>query len=195
MKTKREYKRELNSLIEEYSKIDARVKKTKIDIEKYCSNKVYRRDVNKRIKHYDKFLEIRRNYNNSDRWKAMKREREKNNKDKRLVISKRYIEKHPWIIKERFERWAINNPRKAMLCAAASRMAMSVINRLWIRPTVCPHCGRETPNIDFHHPNHLFWWKWTFCCKSCHYYFNRDKVPASDKIIDLKQLLRESSSH
>jgi hypothetical protein len=67
MKTKREYKRELNSLIEEYSKIDARVKKTKIDIEKYCSNKVYRRDVNKRIKHYDKFLEIRRNYNNSDR--------------------------------------------------------------------------------------------------------------------------------
>ena len=199
MKTKREYKRELNSLIKEYSAVDARVKKMKINIKRYCSETQYRAVVNFKIKHFERKLEQTRRWQKSDRWKEVLRKWYQRTKESRREMvsnyQRRYREEHPWMVRRHFDRWAINNPRKAMLCAAASRMAMSVINRLWIRPTVCPHCGRETPNIDFHHPNHLFWWKWTFCCKSCHYYFNRDKVPASDKIIDLKQLLRESSSH
>lgn len=216
LKTKQQYKRELNILIKEYSKIDKKVKKMKIDMEKYYNNPRYRSQTNRKIKNYEKALEASRKLwpkyqkENRDRLiEKYKKRREENkqhikdytlkyNTENREIIRERcrkFRESHPWIVKKHFEKWTINNPRKAMLCAAASSMTRAIINKLWIRPTVCPHCGREHCLIDFHHPNHLFWWKWTFCCKSCHYYFNRGKVPASDTIIDLKKLLRESNSH
>lgn len=199
MKTKREYKESLNSLIEEYSKVDARIKKMGVNIKRYCSNIKYRSYVNYRIRHYKQLNEKANRRMKTERWRAARKEWIKNNPEKlreaNRKSSKKYYENNPEIRRRCFERWIINNPRRAMLTAASARVASAVISRLWIRPTVCPHCGRETPNMDFHHPNHLFWWKWTFCCKSCHYFFNRDKVPASDKIIDLKRLLRESLSH
>ena len=178
----KKYSTEIKTLLDEYWKLDARVLSMKIDIEKYNTCWPYRRNIRHKIKHYSEYVEY-------------KAERNKNNQDRLRKSRDKYNNTHKEIVKKWFERWTINNPRKAMLCAAASHMAMAIISKLWIRPTVCPHCGKVSPNIDFHHPNHLFWWKWTFCCRSCHYYFNRDKVPASDTIIDLKKLLRESNSH
>ena len=199
LKTKQQYKRELNILIKEYSKIDARVNKMKIDINRYCNDLRYRHNINYRIKNYERINELVKCFNKTEKWKATRKKWIENNLEKYKEAVKKgwikYIKNHPEYRRKCFEKWTINNPRKAMLCASASRIATAIISRLWIRPTVCPHCGRSNCNIDFHHPNHLFWWKWTFCCKSCHYYFNRDKVPASDTIIDLKKLLRESNSH
>ena len=199
LKTKQQYKRELNILIKEYSKIDARVNKMKIDINRYCSDLRYRHNINYRIKNYERINELVKCFNKTEKWKATRKKWIENNLERYKEAVKKgwikYIKNHPEYRRKCFEKWTINNPRKAMLCAAASRIANAIISRLWIRPTVCPHCGRSNCNIDFHHPNHLFWWKWTFCCKSCHYYFNKDKIPASDTIIDLKKLLRESNSH
>ena len=67
MKTKREYKRELNSLIKEYSAVDARVKKMKINIKRYCSETQYRAVVNFKIKHFERKLEQTRRWQKSDR--------------------------------------------------------------------------------------------------------------------------------
>ena len=197
LKSKSFYKKELKNLIKLVSKKHPEVLKRNIDVDRFCNDKQYRNNLKYNLLHIEKRnrLSKERRANNKEHHREYQREWARNNPEVRKEILKRYKETHPESIRLGFERWTINNPRKAMLSAAASRMATAVINRLWIRPTVCPHCGRETPNIDFHHPNHLFWWKWTFCCKSCHYYFNRDKVPAADKIIDLKKLLRESISH
>lgn len=205
LKTKREYKSQLKNLIKEYSKIDDRINNLKINVTRYCTptEVAYRNHINFKIMHYSKHLECKLRYQRTDRWREcarlrMKRFKERNPeryKENMDRAKKKYRATHPEYSRLSFQRWTINNPRKAMMSAAAAHMAIAVINRLWIRPTVCPHCGKEHCLIDFHHPNHLFWWKWTFCCKSCHYYFNRDKVPASDTIIDLKKLLRESLSH
>ncbi len=177
---------ELLILIKEVSKKYPEVSNRKIDVDRYCNDCNYRKDIKYKLTHIEERRRRSREYQKIDRQR---------NPERYAEYHRRHCQKHPWCVKENFDRWAISNPRKAMLTAATSRMAKAVIARLWIRPTVCPHCGRERLHIDFHHPNHLFRWKWTFCCKSCHYFFNRDRVPSSDKIIDLKQLLRESLSH
>ena len=174
------YEKQILNLIKVVSRKHPEVSNWKIDIDKYCTDYHYRWNTNYRLKSIEKIREYDRNRN---RWEYRKK------------YNKEWFDNHPqYSIRKSFERWTINNPRRAMLAAAASHMSLAVINKLWIRPAKCPHCGKEHCKIDFHHPNHLFWWKWTFCCKSCHYFFNKDKVPASDKIIDLKKLLRESIS-
>lgn len=216
LKTKRELKKELNSLINEYWNINARVKKMNIDIKRYCNDSIYRAKTNRKIKNYERALEATRKhwvwYYKKNRDILIEKCRKRRNENRQYIKDytlryntenremlrekhRKFREEHPWITRRHFEKRTLDNPNRAMLCAASNRIASAAIRRLWIRPTVCPHCGRSNCNIDFHHPNHLFWWKWTFCCKSCHYFFNRDKVPAADKIIDLKKLLRESISH
>ena len=200
-KPKSFYKKELKNIIKLVSKKHPEVLKRKIDVDRFCSDKQYRNNLKWNLLHIEQRNEIAREQrrNNPEYFRERNRERQRNNPERQRENLRRYREAHPELTRERnrlaFQRRTINNPRKAMLTAATSRMASAVISRLWIRPTICPHCGKASPHIDFHHPNHLFWWKWTFCCKSCHYFFNRDKVPASDKIIDLKKLLRESNSH
>lgn len=197
LKSKSFYKKELTNIIKLVSKKHPEILKRKIDVDRFCSDSVYRKITKHRLLNIEKCREACRkwNRNNPERRRELYRNWIRNNRERSREISHRYYVTHPERKRASFERWTINNPRKAMLTAAASHMAKAIISRLWIRPTVCPHCGRSNCNIDFHHPNHLFWWKWTFCCKSCHYFFNRDKVPASDTIIDLKKLLRESNSH
>lgn len=197
LKPKSIYKKEINNLIKLISKKYPEVLQWKIDINKYCNDSTYRKKTKYRLLNVEKCREQTRKWteNNIERHREAQRNWEVNNRERRREINHRCYMAHPERVRSRFDTWTINNPRKAMLCAASGRMAQTIINRLWIRPTVCPHCGRSNCLIDFHHPNHLFWRKWTFCCKSCHYFFNRDKVPASDTIIDLKKLLRESISH
>jgi len=201
LKSKSFYKKELTNIIKLVSKKHPEILKRKIDVDRFCSDKQYRGNVKWNLLHIEKRnrLNKERRRNNIERHREYNRERNRNHPEHCRQNMRRYREAHPELAREYsrrcFERRTINNPRKAMLAAAAGRMATTVISRLWIRPTVCPHCGKASPHIDFHHPNHLFWWKWTFCCKSCHYFFNRDKVPSSDKIIDLKKLLREGNSH
>lgn len=197
LKSKSFYKKELKNIIKLVSKKHPEVLKRNIDVDRFCNDKVYRNNLKYNLLHIEERNRLSREHhiNNPE----YQRERHRKHPECNSQYLRRYRETHPELARERsrlaFQLWTINNPRKAMLIAAASHIADAVINRLWIRPTVCPHCGKASPHIDFHHPNHLFWWKWTFCCKSCHYYFNRDKVPASDTIVDLKKLLRESNSH
>ena len=202
LKTRQQYKRELNSLIKEYSKINKKIKDMKIDVEKYCwqNNVRYRIMINYRIRHFTQFKEARHRYIESWRHAELCRLYYQRLKEKDIEEFRRqnrlkvhnYRVKHPEKKREYNQNWTIKNPRRAWLSAYASHISRAIINKLWIRPTVCPHCWRDEFKIEFHHPNHLFWWKWTFCCKSCHYFFNRDKVPASDKIIDLKKLWKQA---
>lgn len=212
MKSKSFYEKQLNNLIKLTSKKHPEILTRNIDIDKYCSKTRYRCQINWRIRHFSKYRKTMIEYRNSHREYIQKKWREYYYRNREQCIERarlwntshvervreierRRRERNPLRSSINFARWKLNNPRRAQLCAAASAIATAAITKLWIRPTVCPHCGRSNCNIDFHHPNHLFWWKWTFCCKSCHYFFNRDKVPASDTIIDLKKLLRESNSH
>lgn len=48
------------------------------------------------------------------------------------------------------------------------RKAREVINRLWIRPKVCPICWLDIFNIEAHHPNNDIRNEIVFCCKGCH---------------------------
>lgn len=209
LKTSKEYRQQINNLIKEYSKIDERIKNMKVDIAKYCkpSSIRYRVLINYRIKNFTRCKEKEKEYNRSDRKKEVERMymerlkindierfRERNRRNRRIWIKnnpERYKEK----TKKSFERWTLNNSKKAMSVAWCGTIARAAISKLNIRPDACPHCWRDDLHIDFHHPNHKFWWIWTFCCRSCHYYFNRDRVVPSDKIIDLKKLLEENNSH
>ena len=195
-KPKSFYKKEFKNLIKLVSKKHPEILEW-ISVDRYCNDVVYRKRIKYRLLNIEKIKLYwkKRRDNHKEYCIEKSREWDINNRERRREIAQKYRSTHKRVIRSGFDTWVINNPKKAMLCAATGKMAQTIINRLWIRPTVCPHCGRSNCLIDFHHPNHLFWWKWTFCCKSCHYFFNRDKVPASDTIIDLKKLLRESNSH
>ena len=41
------------------------------------------------------------------------------------------------------------------------------IRKLWIRPLICPICGKRK-RIYTHHPNYERWYEVVFCCQSCH---------------------------
>ena len=77
-----------------------------------------------------------------------------------------------WIrAKKRRERHMKENPNRIKHHERCSRL----IDRLWIRPLVCPICWYEW-RIVAHHPNINIWNEVVFCCQPCHDKIHKNKI-------------------
>jgi hypothetical protein len=59
----------------------------------------------------------------------------------------------------------------------------NLINKLWVRPSICPICWRETIIVS-HHPDYSKYNEIVRCCNSCHRYIHLWKITEL-KIVDL----------
>lgn len=59
-----------------------------------------------------------------------------------------------------------------------------LINKLWVRPTVCPICLQHSDRIIAHHPDYSKRYEIVFCCQICHDKIHRLKIECP-KPIDL----------
>ena len=147
LKSKSFYKKELKNLIKLVSKKHPEVLKRNIDVDRFCNDKQYRNNLKYNLLHIEQRNELARKQRRNN--PEYNRERRRNNPERNREYLRRYREAHPEcnreylrryreahpeLVRERcrsaFQRWTINNPRKAMLTAATSRMAGAVISRL-----------------------------------------------------------------
>ena len=80
---------------------------------------------------------------------------------------RRAMKKH----QERNPLWRLNHERTDI-----------IIQRLWIRPKVCPICWREW-KIMAHHPDDNLWNEFVFCCQICHNKIHSWEIECPEKIV------------
>ena len=133
--------------------------------EAYLENYIKKRD--KRLAYAKEYRE-----NNIEKIKASRennKERYANNRindedrQKRYKERRReYKESHRGLINEK-RRKRYHEKWYAKIHTKTSR----AINKLWIRPTICPICWKEW-RIEAHHPDYNKWNEIIFCCNVCH---------------------------
>jgi hypothetical protein len=141
------YKKQLKNLLKLKSKEHPEILKWKIDVDRFCSDCNYRARTIWKLKHIEKHRASARNRINNNRERAIANTRrwqrenrqhiteqairwQREHPERAAIIRKRYCERHPEYTRTRFQSWTINNPKRAMLCAATSRMASTVISKL-----------------------------------------------------------------
>lgn len=135
--------------------------------------------------------------NNKDKVKKHSKEYYENNKEKIAIKWKEYYEKNKEYINMKWKKyyeehkeqhlkksldWKKNNRDKMNKYqqeyrnkrwkeqASAHRNVEKVVKALWIRPTVCPICWKESLIIA-HHPTSPDYSQWNiivWCCNECH---------------------------
>ena len=148
--------------------------------------------------------------NNPEKWKARDKKYYINNKEKILERAKLYREKNAehykrYILeyreahkeerneynkkysKEYIKRDYVKERRKRhieeMWYAMVHKRTNDLINKLWVRPSICPICWKEAIIVS-HHPDYSKYNEIVWCCNSCHQYIHKWKITEFE-IVDL----------
>ena len=73
--------------------------------------------------------------------------------------------------KNKTKRYQTENPNRIKY----HERCYKIINKLWIRPKICPMCWYEW-RIVAHHPDINLWNEIVFCCQICHDKIHKNKI-------------------
>lgn len=115
-------------------------------------------------------------YENTEKWKIAKQ--------KKKAYQKKYREKNKEKIAED-QRKRIKTGKHGVNTKTVKRL-----EKIWIRPTVCPICWTEW-DIIAHHLDYNKRYEIIFCCKSCHQRIHAWWFSPEIKIVNLKDEIKK----